>query len=205
MRSSCVFSLPTSTHVGSAAAALSGVGAVAAGDTSMSPMSAAFMTVSPAFAASAAFARNVPMPASGITPSSITSVRSRQMVLFAIFFMLFLLLFGFFVFVSPSAAFRRRRGFSARPVMSPNGISGTPCAAKDTVSIVGNVFQRVQSNSAKKLQLCFRLHPFLHLFSFRLPRRSPDTASAESAALSGLTAYASGDDKYKYISVGNII
>ena len=202
MRSSCVFSLPTSTHVGSAAAALSGVGAVAVGDTAMSPMSAAFMTVSPA---SAAFARNVPMPASGITPSSITSVRSRQMVLFAIFFMLFLLLFGFFVFVSPSAAFRRRRGSSARPVLSPNGISGTPCAAKDTVSIVGNVFQRVQSNSAKKLQLCFRLHPFLHLFSFRLPRRSPDTASASSAALSGLTAYASGDDKYKYISVGNII
>ena len=58
--------------------------------------------------------------------------------------------FRFFVFVSPSAAFRRRRSFGARPVMSPNGISGTPCAAKDTVSIVGNVFQRVQSNSAKK-------------------------------------------------------
>ena len=167
MRSSCVFSLPTSTHVGSAAAALSGAAAVSASSAS------AFMTVSPAFAV---FAPNVPSPASGITPSSITSVRSRQMVLFAIFFMLFLLLFGFFVFVSPSAAFRRRRGFSARPVLSPNGISGTPCAAKDTVSCRQKRFQRVQSNSAKKLQLCFRLHPFLHLFSFRLPRRSPDTA-----------------------------
>ena len=93
MRSSCVFSLPTSTHVGSAAAALRGAGSVAAGDTSMSPMSAAFMTVSPAFAAFAAFAPNVPSPASGITPSSITSVRSRQMTLFVILFILFLLLF----------------------------------------------------------------------------------------------------------------
>ena len=168
----------------------------------MSASSAAIIAVSPAFAA---FARNVPSPARGITPSSSTSVRSRQMALFAIFFMLFLLLFVFLFLFRPRQLFAADVSCGARPVMSPNGISGTPCAAKDTVSIVGNVFQRVQSNSAKKLQLCFRLHPFLHLFSFRLPRRSPDTASAESAALSGLTAYASGDDKYKYISVGNII
>ena len=196
MRSSCFFSLPTSTHVGSAAAALSGVGAVSASSA------AAFMTVSPAFAA---FARNVPMPASCITPSNITSVRSRQMALCVILLMLFLLLFGFLFLFRPRQLFAADVSCGARPVMSPNGISGTPCAAKDTVSIVGNVFQRVQSNSAKKLQLCFRLHPFLHLFSFRLPRRSPDTASASSAALSGLTAYAQGDYKYKYISVGHII
>ena len=104
MRSSCVFSLPTSTHVGSAAAALSGAEAASAGDTAMSPMSAAFMTVSPAFAA-ASFA--VPSPASGITPSSITSVRSRHMALRVILLMLFLLLFGFLFL------FRHRQLFAA--------------------------------------------------------------------------------------------
>ena len=103
MRSSCFFSLPTSTHVGSAAA-LRGAGAVAVGDTAMSPMSAAFMTVSPAFA-TAAFALNVPRPARGRTPSSITSVRSRQMTLRVILLMLFLLLFGFLFLFRPRQLF----------------------------------------------------------------------------------------------------
>lgn len=71
MRSSCVFSLPASTHVG----------------------------------ASAAFALNVPRPARGRTPSSITSVRSRQMTLFVILFILFLLLFGFLFLFCPRQLF----------------------------------------------------------------------------------------------------
>ena len=112
MRSSCFFSLPTSTHVGSAAAALSGAGAVSASSAAAAfttvspaavlPASAAFMTVSPAFAA---FARKVPMPASGITPSSITSVRSRHMAFLVILLMLFLLLFGFLFLFRPRQLF----------------------------------------------------------------------------------------------------
>ena len=39
--------------------------------------------------------------------------------------------FRFLVFVSPSAAFRRRRGCGAHPVLSPNGFSGTFCAGED--------------------------------------------------------------------------
>ncbi len=97
----------------------------------MPASSAAIIAVSPAFAA---FARNVPSPASGITPNSSTSVRSRQMALFAIFFMLFLLLFVFLFLFRPRQLFAADVSCGARPVMSPNGISGTPCAAKGTVS-----------------------------------------------------------------------
>ena len=162
MRSSCFFSLPTSTHVGSAAAL-----SVAA---AMSASFSAIIAVSPAFAA---FARNVPSPASGITPSSSTSVRSRQMALFAIFFMLFLLLFVFLFLFRPRQLFAADVSCGARPVMPPNGISGTPCAAKGTVSHRRKRFSESSIEFSEEITALFSASPLSSFVLF-----SP--ASAES-------------------------
>ena len=146
MRSSCFFSLPTSTHVGSAAA-LRGAGAVSA-----SSAAAAFTTVSPAavLPASAAFARNVPMPASGITPSSITSVRSRHMALCVILLMLFLLLFGFLFLFRPRQLFAADVALVRVRSCHRTAFRAHRVPQKVLFPIGGNVFQRVQSNSAEK-------------------------------------------------------
>ena len=171
----------------------------------MSPMSAAFMTVSPAFAAFAAFALSTPSPARGRTPSSITSVRSRQMALCVILLMLFLLLFGFLFLFRPQQLFAADVALVRVRSCHRTAFRAHRVPRKIPFPVVRNVFREFNRIQRRNYSFAFGFPPFLHLFSFRRSRRSPDTASAESAALSGLTAYAPGDDKYKYISVGNII
>ena len=89
--------------------------------------------------------------------------------------------------------------------MSPNGILGTPCAAKGTVSHRQKRFLESSIEFSEEITALLSASPLSSFVLFSPASAGSRYSTAESAALSGLTAYASGDDKYKYISVGNII